>query len=131
MRYIRKHFDGAVEYLPDVNETDLVCDYDASPTDRRNMLLYMALSDCENYYQFNSPTAFGNPDYARKEGFLYGLLTAYGLHIARTKESVRVVTENNRTIIVVDKLKKPDQYYKERKEAEELRNAFGIKPNFY
>ena len=130
MRYIRKEFDGAVEHLPDVSETDLVCDYDASPTEKRNMLLYMALSDYENYYQFNSPTAFGNPDCSRKEGYLYGLLAAYELHIARTESIIKIITENGRTIMIVDKLKRPDQYHKERKEAEELRNAFGIKPNF-
>lgn len=56
--------------LPDVTTTKIFDDYEKNPSDRMRCIycLYLALSKRENYYQFNNPTAFGNPEYANYTG---------------------------------------------------------------
>ena len=48
--------------LPDITETDIFTDYEKKSSDYMRCLywLYLALSKRENYYELNSPTAFGS-----------------------------------------------------------------------
>lgn len=75
---IHKYIDG-VELLPDITETPLWKDYDSfdcTPQHRRICVLYQLLAKRENYYQFYSPTAYGNPDYSMYCGEVSGFLNA-------------------------------------------------------
>lgn len=66
--------------LPHIAETDIFSDYEKNPSDYMRCLywLYVALSKRDNYYEINSPTAFGDPEYTRYVGMVTGILMVTG-----------------------------------------------------
>jgi hypothetical protein len=74
--------------------------------------VYKAIRDVEMYFQENTPTAFGNPEYFRRDGFLSGVLTGYGL-IYKEKNGYICIYCGKNCILKVEKLTLPESYHEE------------------
>ena len=108
-----------IELLPDVVDTVIFKNFEQKNTklNRFYFNLYNAISKRENYYQFNSPTAFGNPDYSMLCGIVSGLLLGNELVEKETNGYIQIFHENSTKIILsVQKIKKTQSYIKERNE---------------
>lgn len=110
-------FDG-IELLPDITETpfwamadiDRALDYKKS--ERQLAGLYMAICKRENYFQINSPTAFGNPDYSFLSGVVSGFLQAMDAEEILVDDQIVICkTKTGRKMLILDKLTKPKGYY--------------------
>ena len=72
------NFDNR-EILPDVVDTPLWEKFDSmdcTPQHRRICILYRLISQRDNYFQTNTPTPFGNPEYSLYSGRVDGFLQA-------------------------------------------------------
>lgn len=109
--------------LPDITDTEIFKDYENNQSDYMRCIyfLYIALSKRENYYQLYSPTAFGNTEYARLDGFVCGILQATGWEESQD-ESYIIIKRNNRKILILQKLSKPQSYYEDKKEIAKILN---------
>ena len=109
--------------LPDITDTEIFKDYENNQSDYMRCIyfLYIALSKRENYYQLYSPTAFGNTEYARLDGFVCGILQATGWEEIQD-ESYIIIKRNNRKILILQKLSKPQSYYEDTKEIAKILN---------
>lgn len=126
---IKCEFDGAVECLPILEETELFyewCDVKKGSREWKLMLVYQAVEKVENYYQFNSPTAFGNPDHRYEEGLLVGLLQGIGWTLNDDKKGWVNIYAGRELVLRVQKPKKPDSYKEELKDLRETLSAFGL-----
>lgn len=123
MIFINKcRYDG-VELLPPPEDTPFWKDMDLtvmSSKELRNYNIYSAIRDVENYYQFHTPTAFGNPDYARAHGYLNGLLQGYGLDKQIIGDKIIIKTQKGVKLMVIERPQKPDAYFKEKEEISKL-----------
>ena len=109
--------------LPDITDTEIFKDYENNQSDYMRCIyfLYIALSKRENYYQLYSPTVFGNTEYARLDGFVCGILQATGWEEIQD-ESYIIIKRNNRKILILQKLSKPQSYYEDKKEIAKILN---------
>ena len=109
--------------LPDITDTEIFKDYENNQSDYMRCIyfLYIALSKRENYYQLYSPTAFGNTEYARLDGFVCGILQATGWEEIQD-ESYIIIKRNNRKILILQKLSKPQSYYEDKIEIAKILN---------
>ena len=109
--------------LPDITDTEIFKAYENNQSDYMRCIyfLYIALSKRENYYQLYSPTAFGNTEYARLDGFVCGILQATGWEEIQD-ESYIIIKRNNRKILILQKLSKPQSYYEDKKEIAKILN---------
>lgn len=109
--------------LPDITDTEIFKDYENNQSDYMRCIyfLYIALSKRENYYQLYSPTAFGNTEYARLDGFVCGILQDTGWEEIQD-ESYIIIKRNNRKILILQKLSKPQSYYEDKKEIAKILN---------
>lgn len=109
--------------LPDITDTEIFKDYENNQSDYMRCIyfLYIALSKRENYYQLYSPTAFGNTEYVRLDGFVCGILQATGWEEIQD-ESYIIIKRNNRKILILQKLSKPQSYYEDKKEIAKILN---------
>lgn len=119
MRYeVHKHKDGEIEYLPDLLDTPIWEDYDeldCSPSVRLVAVLYRAVAERENYYQFNTPTAFGDPQYQFAVGKAFGVMEA--AEIAETRENGKLVfRKGRRVVLVVDAIQLHKSYYEAKRD---------------
>lgn len=107
--------------LPDITETDIFSDYEKNPSDYMRCLywLYVALSKRENYYEINSSTAFGDPEYTRYVGMITGILMVTGWEEIVTEDQV-IIKNKKRKILVVDRIKRSESFYKEKAEINKL-----------
>lgn len=124
--HIHKEYDGSVEMLPDVTQTPLWEPYEQSycPKSHRQLVkLYDAISRRENYFQFNTPTAFGNPDYSLLVGEVNGLLLAIEAHEANRDGKIIIQKESGRVLLSVDRPQKPKWYYEELRDIRRTLNA--------
>lgn len=85
----------------------------------RNYWVYKAISECENYYQFNDATAFGNPEYNRLEGVVYGMLVGFDLYIDTDTDYIKVYS-GSRCIMQIQRPTRPASYFENKKETVEL-----------
>lgn len=110
--------------LPDITDTEIFKDYENNQSDYMRCIyfLYIALSKRENYYQLYSPTAFGNTEYARLDGFVCGILQATGWEEIQDESSIIIIKRNNRKILILQKLSKPQSYYEDKKEIAKILN---------
>lgn len=131
MWIIKKEMCGDIEMLPDLVDTPLwqaiSPEYCLNPTTRDRQIagLYRAIADRENYFQENTPTAFGNPEYNLRMGIVRGYMQALELEEAVENEQI-VIRKNGRKILVVDKIKRSIAYYRDMAEIRALRKDFGI-----
>lgn len=129
MIYISKisNEDYGVESLPLPEETPFWKDADLSAMTKRELrdyYVYSAIRDVENYFQFNSPTAFGNPDYARKCGFMDGLFKAYGLDRQVINDRIVIKMRNGVNLMIVERPCKSEAYLKEKQEIQNAMERF-------
>lgn len=119
MKYeVHKCRDGEIEFLPDLLDTpiwDDYDDYDCPPSVRLVAVLYRAVAERENYYQFNTPTAFGDPEYRFAFGRVFGIMEAAG--ITETRENGKMVfRKGRRVILVVDEIHLHESYYEAKRD---------------
>lgn len=121
------------ELLPDVVDTSL---WDAlnpdkisqsKKTDRQVARLYSAIRSRENYFQENTPTAFGNPEYSRCCGMVSGFLQA--LEFTETEEDGKIIIHNskNKIVLIIDKLKLPQSYFECQKDINKTLRELGLR----
>lgn len=131
MWIIKKIMCGDIEILPDLVDTPLwkaICpEYCSNSTKRDRQIagLYRAIADRENYFQENTPTAFGNPEYNLYMGTVRGYIQALELEETVENEQI-VIRKNGRKMLVIDKIKRSDAYYQDMAEIRKLRKDFGI-----
>lgn len=83
------------------------------------------ICDVLNYFQENSPDAFGNAPYARLEGYMMGYLHGGKMELEKG-EDLWIVRKGKRKILAVEVPKKPQSYYDDLKDnAETRRKVFG------
>ncbi len=119
--YLKKHIE--LDELPFIDATD-VFKY-ASENTKEGLSLYqfaLIIEKYFNYWNTNSPTAFGNPDYNHLEGEFIGYIKAKEFEKIETKTEV-VLCKGNRKVWVIDKIEKPQHYYDCEKENIKTLNA--------
>ena len=87
-----------------------------------NLLLcytYSAILKRENYFQFNSPTAFGNPQFNYYSGIVAGILQASGYEEFVVDNQI-IIKKGNRKVLIIDKVKRSQHYYDSCKEINEV-----------
>lgn len=120
MVVLKKHIlEDGFEYL---DPFDLNDDFCPEKTEKVFMLA-KACADVLNYYNENSPDAFGNAPFARKDGFLYGYLLGAGLELV-DKKTVWDIYKGKRIFLRVEVPKLRDSYYDEVKENRETWASF-------
>ena len=114
MKYtIKKCLDGEIEYLPDIVDTPIWKDFNDGFCSESVILafrLYQAVAERDNYFQFNTPTAFGNPEYSHACGVVSGILIA-GMVEETDTDTQRIFRKGKRVILVVDKIKLHPSHY--------------------
>lgn len=130
MYKVEKIISGSIELLPDIVETSIWKDLDSfnnrcTKTVRLIGGLYKALEQRENYYQLNSPTAFGDPQYRYYCGLVKGILQ--GVELEEIVEDGKIIIKrNNKEILIVDKIKRSQTYYDSVKENNEVLRELGL-----
>ena len=122
MVYIKVCNTNGIEALPFPEDTPFWngSDFALTKREERNYNVYSAIRAVENYYQFNSPTAFGNPDYSRACGYLSGLLQGYGLEMQRIDNKIIIKTTGGTKVMIVESPRKPESYHKDKAEMNTL-----------
>ena len=118
MKVLNKHIDeSGYEYL---DPTDLIDEIN-DPTFK---WFSLAKPICEvlNYYQENTPDAFGNAPYARLDGFMTGYFAGKEMEVERGKD-FWIVKKGKRKIFAVEVPRKPQSYYEAVKDNIETINA--------
>lgn len=131
MYRIEKIMSGDTELLPDIVNTPIWNEHDIfnnSKVSKRVQLLaalYKAIEQRENYYQLNSPTAFGDPQYRYYCGVVVGFLQ--GMELEEIVEDEKIVIKgSNRKIMIIDKVKRPKSYHDSLKEINDTLNELGM-----
>ena len=112
---------GGVEYI----DAHQVFDEFDKKTEK-HYALAKCVADVLNYFQENTPDAFGNAPYARLNGFMFGYIMGSGYELNQEKEHWDIV-KGNRIIMRVEVPKKPESYYEDVKDNREtIRKVFGV-----
>ena len=121
MKILKKTIlEDGYEYLDPTELIDEIND-----PDFKMFSLGKPICDVLNYYQNNSPDAFGNAPYARLEGFLGGYISGAKMELERG-EDLWIVRKGKRKILAVEVPKKPQSYYDDMKDnAKTIRSVFG------
>ena len=128
MYYIKVISSDGFEYLPHIADTALWEAYDANNgrvLGWQAAILYQAVMERENHYQYHTPPAFGDPEYSRKSGIVTGILMATGIS-EELNGSQYVFKKGRRIILIVDRPKRPDSYYQHLKENNDLKEELGL-----
>ena len=130
MYKVEKIISGSLELLPDIVDTPIWEDFDVfnnkcTKTVRLVGGLYKAIEQRENYYQLNSPTAFGDPQYRYYCGLVSGILQGAELEEVNEDEKI-IIKRNNRKILIVDKIKHSQAYYDSVKENSNTLRELGL-----
>jgi hypothetical protein len=115
-----------IELLPDIVDTPIWPDLDVLKAPKVVKLvgcLYDAVQKRENYYQENTPCAFGDPRFEFYAGIVHGILLA-GEISEENKGNYIDFRRCCKTILRVDKVQKPKAYYETVKENKELMAHF-------
>ena len=120
MRVINKILIDGIEYLPDITNTEIFDEWEKSENKEIRLIagLYKALSERENYFQNNTPTAFGNPEYSLLCGIVSGFLQGSELEMDEDDNHF-IVKRGKKTVLIVDKIKRCSGYYEAKKEIAE------------
>lgn len=128
MYKVEKIMSGDTELLPDIVDTPIWKDYDeanCSKNVRVIAALYKAIEQRENYYQLNSPTAFGDPQYRYYFGLVVGILQGSEMEEVSI-DNLIVIKRNNKRILVIDKIKRSQEYYDSVKEINDTLHELGM-----
>lgn len=117
------------ELLPDIVDTPLWEKYDSldcTPMHRRISVLYQLICQRDNYFQTNTPTPFGNPEYSLYQGQVVGFLQAMDWGEKTVNDQIVIYKDNKKEtpILIVDKLKRPDSYFRSMIDNRELTSIF-------
>lgn len=88
--------------------------------------LWNKLVDYATYWELNSPTVNGNPDYERLSSFIQGFLVAKNWDME--EESTKIIIKNKRNQILIKMTKQPipQSYYDKIKDINNnITNLFG------
>lgn len=128
MAYIvHKFVDGEIEYLPDVAETEFFSEAELYRSRSLRLLcaLYKAVEERENYYQINTPTAFGDPEFKLAYGIAHGI--KIGAEIEEQERDGKLFFyKGKKLILVVEKPKLHRSHYEALKENARLLQAIGL-----
>lgn len=129
MAYIvNKFIDNNIEFLPDLIETPIWKDFDELDAPRSVRLiaaLYRAVAARENYYQENTPTAFGDPEYKMAYGIAQGIMIAGEIE-ERARDEKLFFYKGKKLVLVVDKPKRTRYYYEALSDIAQTKRAFGF-----
>lgn len=106
--YLKKHKIDYDEYLDAADVFEYV-----SECSTEGGLAYQfakIVSDWQNYWNYNTPTAFGNPDYNYLAGQFVGYIIAKQYEKEETSDQI-IIRKGNRKIWVIDKIEKPESYF--------------------
>jgi len=121
---IKKDSLDGVDLLPDIVDTPLwaLIDPDRNPnpnpTERQIAGLYNALQKRENYFQENSPTAYGNPEYSLYCGVVSGFLQAMDAYEDEVDGQI-FIRKGRKKLLMIDKVQRPTWYYETQREIRE------------
>lgn len=116
----KKTTENGVEYLDPTELIDEIND-----PNFKWFMLAKPICEVLNYFQENSPDAFGNAPYARLEGYMYGYIHGAKMDLEREK-NYWTVKKGNRKILVIEVPKKPQSYYDDLKDnAKTRQRVFG------
>ena len=126
--------DDEIQRLPEIIDTPIFKEYQETEykttqkakNARMAYLVYMALSKRENYYQDNSPTMFGDPDYKYLCGVFIGLCQAYGFTEYREDDKILIKKSDESIFMIVDKVEKTSFYHACVREISDTRRQLGI-----
>ena len=121
MKYLKKTIDDCDnEYLDPTSLIDEIYD-----PEFKYYTIAKPICDVLNYYQENTPDAFGNAPYQRLDGFMQGYLAGANLTLEQDK-NIWTVKKGKRRILIIEVPKKPKCYYEAVKDAAEtLAAVFG------
>ncbi len=128
--YLKKYIDDDcdIEYI----RAEDVLEY-GNEEDQQLQHLYMFASMLEkelNYFNMNSSTAFGNPDFSFYQGQVRGWLAAmqWECEERTTDNGILLVykTQKGRTVMKVEKPKIPEAEKRHRKQLAKDMEAFGL-----
>lgn len=129
MRVVKKVVIDGIEFLPDIVYTDMFKEWERAsyyPKGTKEIRLvagfYSALARRENYFQENTPTAFGNPEYSLLEGIVQGFLQGSEMTMDEDNEHF-IVKRGKQTVLIVDKIVRNPAFYIARRENEEVLSA--------
>lgn len=128
MYKVSKIIVDGLELLPDFIDTPIWEDFNEGNCDRRvkmALALYQAVLKRENYFQLNSPTAFGNPEYNYCCGLVNGFLQAIDGEEERGDKNI-IFRSNKKILLMVDAVKRPKSYYVSRSENNETMRSLGL-----
>lgn len=117
MRIVKKITMSGIDYLPDISETPLIEEWERAECDTHHpqeiklvAQLYMAIARRENYFQDNVPTAFGNPEYSRLEGFVDGFIQGARFTLEED-EQYFIIKKGKKKVLLVEKITPNPSYY--------------------
>lgn len=112
--------EDGYEYLDPVELIDEVND-----PDFKMFSLGKPICDVLNYFQENSPDAFGNAPYKELCGYMRGYIHGSKMELEQG-DDLWIVRKGKRKILAVEVPKKPQSYYDDlRDNAETIRSVFG------
>lgn len=82
----------------------------------------LKVADYVHYYNHNTSTAFGNPDYARMGGVILGWCYGAGWELDENNERIKILSKKGRTIMIIEKPKKSLAEIQKRKELKKMWN---------
>lgn len=121
-------FMGDIELLPEIVDTPIWKDFDqpdCSKTVKLAAALYDAIFKRENYFQLNTPTAFGNSQYTYYCGLVNGILQGSGMEESVAGDHL-VFKKGTKKILVIDKVKRPRAFLDAVRDNREMLNQFGL-----
>ena len=122
----RVNLEQGVDICPAPEELDWFNEWNTTQSYLRVLQIYSAVSDCYNYFQYNSSTAFGNPDYSYKLGYMCGILSGYSCNSEEIDNKLYVRTNNGKTILIVELPIKRDRYFSEIKDINKTLRSLGL-----
>ena len=94
--------------------------------DKGIYFLWNKLIDYATYWELNSPTVNGNPDYERLSSFIQGYLVAKNWEMEEQSTKIIVKDKRNKILIEMTKRPIPQCYFDKRKEiADTINNLLG------
>lgn len=128
MYRVKKIIVDNIELLPDIIDTSIWKDYDevnCNKNVRKIAALYNAIQKRENFYQLNSPTAFGDPQYKYYCGLVVGILQ--GTEMEEIKEDDKIIIKKNKNkLLIIDKIIRTQGYYDSVKELNNIMHELGM-----
>lgn len=126
MWIVRKIEIDGIEYLPDIVDTDMFGEWELAQgqeTRTRDITLaaefYIALAKRENFYQNNTPSPFGDPEYSMYCGVVNGFLQGSRMTMGEDAEYF-IVKRGRRSILKVEKILRNPWFYTAKKENSEI-----------